>query len=150
MKIQYGTPSTLCYALSIFLFGAVVFAIGYLNVYLQRLRGETEESILLSRKLNLTNTPKVFHCNLRCDDCLCSVLLNKSNSSENCIIDSQIVASRILLLISFFLQIFLVRELFSLIADHRHIIIYALWIVSFFTVVGMIISIFGITVIMLI
>jgi hypothetical protein len=108
---------------------------------LQSLLGESEESILHSRGLNMTRFPTVFNCYLPYDNCLCSVLSNKSNASENCITYNQLVSSRILPLTSFFLQICLARQLFSLSGDYRHVIIFVLWIACIFTFIGMIISI---------
>jgi len=142
MKIHYGTILTTYYVFGAMLLGCVVFAIGCFNMYLQRLLGESEESILHSRGLNVTRGSEILYCFLPYDDCLCSVLSNKSNASENCITYDQLVGSRILPLVSFFLQIFLVRELFSLSGDHRIVAIFVLWIASILTFLGMIISIF--------
>jgi hypothetical protein len=142
MKIQFGTPPTLCHVHGTILLGCIVLAISWFNVHLQSLLGEAEESILRSRGLNVTHTAANLQCDLPYDDCLCLVFVNKSGNSESCITNSQLVGSRILPLVSFFLQIFLVQELFSLNANHHHVIIYALWIVSTCTFVAMTISIY--------
>jgi hypothetical protein len=142
MKIKYGTTLTSYHMLRAFFLGCVVFAIVWFNLSLQNLLGESQESILRSRGLNVTHTSTILYCDLPYDDCLCSVLLNKSDTSQNCITYVQLVESRILPLVSFFLQIFLVRELFSLSADRHRVFIYALWIASIFTFIGMTICIY--------
>jgi hypothetical protein len=141
MKIQFGTPLTLHHIFGSFFLGCVILAIICSNLYLQNVLAESEESILHSRGLNVTHISPFLYCELPYDDCLCSILSNKSHSSEKCITRIQLEGSRILPFISFFLQICLVRELFSLSGDHRHVIIYALWIVSIFIFVGMTIGI---------
>jgi hypothetical protein len=142
MKIQFGTPLTTCHISRAFALGCVILAIISFNLYLQNLLAESEKSILHSRGLNVTHISPFLYCDLPYDDCLCSILSNKSHSSEKCITHIQLVGSRILPFISFFLQICLVRELFSLSGDHRRVIIYALWIVPLFIFVGMIIGIY--------
>jgi len=143
MKIQYGTTIWQPYHMVIaFVLGGVVVATSLFNEYLLSLFGESVKSILDSRKVNVTNKAPVFYCDLPYDNCLCSDLTNKSHTSEKCITNIQLVGSRILPLISFLLQIFLVRELFSLSGDHRRVIIYTLWIVSILIFIGMTISIY--------
>jgi len=90
----------------------------------------------------VTYSSSLFYCDLSYDDCLSPVLLNKSDTSKKCITNVQLVVSRILPLISFLLQIFLVRELFSLSGDHHHVVIYALWIASMIIFIGMIVTIY--------
>jgi len=141
MKIQFGTPLTPKHIFGSVLLGFIILAIICFNLYLQNVLAESEESILHSRGLNMTHISPFLYCELPYDDCLCSILSNKSHISEKCITRIQLVGSRVLPFISFFLQICLVRELFSLSGDHRHVIIYALWIVSVFIFVGMTIGI---------
>jgi len=142
MKIQFGITLTPDHVFGSFLLGWVVFGIVWLNFYLQSLFEESQESILRSRGLNVTNKSPLFFCVVPYDDCLCSVLSNISNTSEKCITNVELVGNRILPLISFLLQIFLVRELFSLSTDHRRVIIYALWTASTVVFIGMTTSIY--------
>jgi len=142
MKIRFGTPLTQYHVFGIFLLGCLTFVIGGFSGYLQSLLGDAEKSILHSRGLNVTDTSSLYFCDLPYDDCLCSVLTNKSENLDNCISYYQLAGSRLLPLISFFLQIFLVRELFSFSADCPHFIRNALWTISLFIFIGMIISIY--------
>jgi len=142
MKIQFRTYSTLKHLGYIFGFSCIVYAISCFNTYLLRHFGETEKSILDSRGLNVTHFTALLYCELPYDDCLCPVLLNKSDNSEKCITYVQLIGSRILTLVSFILQIYLVRKLFSLNSDCSRVFIYALSIVSIFTFIGMTISIY--------
>jgi hypothetical protein len=142
MKIQFRTNTSLKDACYTFLFSCVVYAISFFNTHLQSLFGNAEESILSSRGLNVKHISPLLYCELPYDDCLCTVLLNKSDNSEKCFTDIQLMGSRILPIVSFFLQIYLVRKLISLNSNHCRVIIYTLSIVSIFTCIGMTICIF--------
>jgi hypothetical protein len=119
-----------------------IFGVCWFNVDLHRILGECEKAILQSRGLNVTDTSPLLYCQLPFDECLCSVLSNKSHTSEKCVTKIQLISSRILPLISFVLEICLVREFFSLNGDYRRVIIYVLWIASIFIFVGMTIGIY--------
>lgn len=103
-----------------------------------------------SRKINSavtqynsdTTSAFFFYCNLPFNDCLCSVISNKSDTSDKCITYAALVGSRILPMISFFLQIILVREIFSFSTDCPRIVIFTLWITSIFAFIGIPISIY--------
>jgi hypothetical protein len=142
MKIQFGTRLTSCHAFKAFFLGFSLCIIGVFNVCFHNFFGKWEKSILQSRNINVTRRLDVFFCDLPYDDCLCSVLSNKSDTSDNCITYAKLVASRFLPLVSFILQIFLIRELFSFNADRPRVGIYALWIASIFTFIGLTISIY--------
>jgi hypothetical protein len=142
IKIRYDTTLTEYQISRAVLLACVVVAITWLNLYLQNLVGESQESIVHSRKLNVTHITPFFYCDLPSDDCLCSVLSNISDTSEKCVTNVQIVTNRIIPLISFVLQILLVRELFSLNTDHRRVIIHTLWIASIIIFIVMTITIY--------
>jgi hypothetical protein len=142
MRIQYGTLLTSYHACKAFILGFLIFLIGFFNGCLQNLLGKSEKLILQSRKINVTERLDFYYCDLPYDDCLCSVLSNKSDTSDGCITYFQLVGSRILPLVSFLLQIYLIRELFSFSAGRPRVIIYALWITSIFIFIGMTISIY--------
>jgi hypothetical protein len=142
MKIQFGTALTTHHIAGVTLSSCLVFAIGWFNGQLINRFSESQVSILRARGLNVTYKSPLFSCGLPYDDYLCSILLNKSYTSEKCITNVQLLVSRILLLISFIFQIFLIRELFSFSGDHRRVIIYTLWIVSIFIFVIMTIYIY--------
>jgi hypothetical protein len=141
MKIHFGNALTDQHIVGAVLLGCTLYGIGWFNMELISLLDESEESILHSRGLNVTRVSIVFNCYFPYDNCLCSNLSKKTNTSETCVTYNQLVGSRILPLISFFLQICLARQLFSLSGDYRHVIIFVLWIACIFTFIGMIISI---------
>jgi hypothetical protein len=142
MKIQFGTPLTTCHVVGTFFCGCFLCAVGWYNVNLQYLLGDTEEIILSSRGINVTRTSPILYCQLPYEEILCSALLKKSNDSENCITDVQLAGSRVLPIFSFFLQICLVQELFSLIGDRSRVIVYFLWIASIFIFIAITVGIF--------
>ena len=142
IKIQVGTPTSSSHPLIPIALGCIVLAISWVNVFIQTFLGQSEKLILESRGLKLTPTSEMLYCDLPYDDCLCSVLLRKFNTSENCITYEHLVGSRLLPLFSFFLQVYLGRVLFSLSVDRPRVIIYTLWMVSIFIFIGMTISIY--------
>jgi hypothetical protein len=142
MKIHFGTTLDSSHTSGAVALGCVIFAINCANAYIHSFLDESVKSMVHSRGLNVTHTRTMFNCDLSYEDCLCSVSLNKFNTSENCITHDELVMNRLLPLVSFFLQIYLVRELFSLSADRPHVFIYALWIASIFIFTSMTISIY--------
>jgi hypothetical protein len=142
MKIKYDPPLTTWLAIGSFALASVVFCVCWYAADLHVLFGESVKAILQSRGLNVTNTSPVFYCQLPFDECLCSVLSNESHTSKKCITETQLISTRILPLISFVLEVCLIREFFSLSGNHRLVIISVLWIVSIFVFVGMTIGIY--------
>jgi len=142
IKIEFGSPLTLCHIIGTFFFGCSAFAIAAFNQHLQNRLSESEESIVCLSKLNITPIPIAFYCHPLYNECLCSVLSNISNISENSTPNVQLVSSQILPLVSFCSQIFLLWELFSWNTVHRHVITHALWLASIFTFIFITISIY--------
>jgi hypothetical protein len=142
MKIRFGTNTTTYHLFRPFLFGCILYANSWFQSDLQNLLGGCQKSIAHSRGLNVTRLPPLLTCGFSNEYCLCPVLLNTSNSSEKCITNVQLVASRILPLITYVLNILIVQELFSVSGDYRHVIIYTLWGTSIFIFTGITISIY--------
>lgn len=66
------------------------------------------------------------------DDCRCSVQASKNVSLKNCLTDNYLLYSRLFPIVSFILQAFLVRDLFTLSGKYTSIVIYGLWIMAVF------------------
>jgi len=104
---------------------------------------QTHSRATLQRMSNLTSsTVDKSFWHVHYEKCLCSVLLNKTKNSKNCITDIELRCSRILPLLSFVLQICVVRELFTLSGDFNCKLIYIAWIAFFFTFIGLAIGIY--------
>lgn len=142
MRMKYGTPLTSSHACKAFLLGFFLYNVILTNLNLQKFIGDSEKSILQSRNTTLTQRPTIFYCNIPFNDCLCSVISNKSDTSVECITYAVLVGSRILPKFSFFLQILLTREIFSFSTDCPRIVIFTLWITSIFAFIGISISIY--------
>ena len=142
IKIRFGTNPTNYYMFRALIFGCVLYSIFWYEASLQTLLGECQESIGHARGLNKTNIPRVLYCGFPNEDCLCPVSLNTSNSLEKCVSNFELVGSRILPLVSYFLHIILIRELFSLTGNRRRFIIYTLWTISIFIFTCITISIY--------
>jgi len=133
IKIEFGSPFTVYHLAGILIVGSSVCPIAAYNLYLQTFLGDAAESIVHLRRLNITHFSPLFYCDLPYDDYLCSILSNKSNSSENCIPTIHLLGSRILTLVSVFFQIFILHEIFSLNTVHRRVIKNALMMASIYT-----------------
>ena len=138
MKIQFRTYSTLGHVYCLLIYSVVVFGSSCLNKHLLNQFDEIEKSI----ETNVTHKSPLLCYKHSYDDYLCIVPVNKSDNSEKCITYVQSVVSRILPLVSFFLQIYLVQKVFSLNSDCPRAFMYGLYIFSMFTCICMTISIF--------
>ena len=126
--------------------GVVFYLIGYMALakshFLLQPSNECYESNIHSKTLNSTlSSYKDFFCRLNYEQCLCSVSLNKTETSENCLSNLNLAYSRILPLISFFLQIYTIKKLFTLRGKGRRELIHIGWAVS---IVALLVLTFGI------
>ena len=87
----------------------------------------SQESVYRLRMPNVSLVTRGMSCNISYNDCRCALI-----STEHCLSHRQFKAARILPLALFVLQIFLVRELFSLDGSYASVLIYFLWIASMF------------------
>lgn len=143
IKIRFGTPLTHWHGCGVFFSGCLMFAIVCYNAELQNRLGEAGRSILHSRGVNETKVPPLFFCDIPYNECLCSVLSNKSQNSEKCVPYNQLAVSRVLPLISFFLQIILIQQLFSFNAECSCLMSNILWASALLIFIGMAISIYS-------
>jgi hypothetical protein len=142
MKIRFGTttPDGWCRPMLFFFSGLAVLV---LSIVLLQPSNECHKSSVHSQMSNLTSSidDNTFR-RLHYEKCLCSVLSNKTENSENCITDIELQCSRILPLVSFVLQICLLRAVFTLSADFNRKLIYIAWIAALFTFIGLAIGIY--------
>lgn len=140
MKIQFGSSNCGCPRL---IFGIGALAALVINFYLLGVFGKCAKLVVDVRMSNLTLSIKdMFSCAPFLSECLCSISLNGTESSNNCITDKERACSRILSLISFKLQICRIREFFTLHDDWSRRLVYSMWIASFFNFVGLTIAIY--------
>ena len=141
LRIQLGTKLNAYEACGPFYVGLLAFLISALNAYYHNVFGAVEKTILQSRNMTITEGNDFFFCDLRYTDCLCSLATNKSDSPLNCITHTQLIIARMLPLISFLGQVYLIQKLFSLHGDQRHVVIITLRIVSILVFIGITITI---------
>lgn len=142
MKIQFGsiTPgesarSMLC----------TFFGLAFLVTALATLRpfNECYKSNVHSQTFNLTASIEYnSFCTVDYEKCLCSVLSNKTKNSTKCITNMEFQCSRILPLVSFLLQICILRDLFTLSEGSDRQFVYTGWIISLLTFIGLAIGIY--------
>lgn len=143
IKVQYGTINSdnACRALIFSYAGCAAVIISWFMVHPS---SNCTEPTVPSRISNLTSTPSDKpYCYLSFEKCLCSNLSNKINSSYNCVTDVELECSHMLTLLSFVLQICLIRELFTLNADYKCKLLRIIWTILFYTFVGLVIAIYS-------
>ncbi len=142
MKIRFGTTTTggCCLTILFTFFGGIVLLISH---FLLQPSNKCHKSSVHSQISNLTSsTVNNSFCRLHYEKCLCSILSNKTENSENCITNIELQFSRILPLVSFVLQICFLREVFTLDGNFNRKLIYIAWIASLFTFIGLAIAIY--------
>lgn len=141
LGIKLGTRLSARHACGAFYLSLLVFFSGMVTGYYHNVFGALEKTILQSRNMNMTERVDAFFCDLSYTDCLCSRSTNESSSSHNCITSTQLTITRVLPLVSFLGQIYLIRMLFSFTGDQRHLVTYTLWILSIFIFIAITIGI---------
>jgi hypothetical protein len=134
MKIRFGTINS--GRSPALVLGFTAFLIGYWCMHFQMRRSWSHDLILEYYPSNVTSTIFNRHCGLPYDDYRCSVLSITPNISKFCLNDAQIASIRLLPLLSFALQVWLIYELFSLSEDCVRFFLYAIGVTSVFIFAG--------------
>jgi hypothetical protein len=90
----------------------------------------SRQSIFLLSNSEITLADYRSLCNIPYDECRCSVLSNKSNSSIKCITDNAAMTAHILPLVSYVLQLYIIYEVFSFSGNYSHIFTDIFWVVA--------------------
>jgi hypothetical protein len=91
----------------------------------------TQKSVFMLRMPNVSTVEANLYCDIPYDDCRCSIV-----STKYCLTDKQLKTSRIVPLVLFVLQLYLIRELVSLSGDNICFLVYVPWIASLFVFIG--------------
>jgi hypothetical protein len=92
-------------------------------MHLENLFQNSRESIFPSSKPNGTLSSVLLQCSIPYDECRCSVLSNRSDSSIKCITDVEAMTGHVLPLVLYGLQLYLIREFFSFKGSYAFIFI---------------------------
>jgi hypothetical protein len=101
--------------------------LGFIHLNFTFMLQESQISVSMFQMPNMTSFPPELYNDIPYDDCRCSVA-----PVEKCLTDRQLKGSRIILLIIFVLQVYLLWEYLSLSGDQIYIFAYAYWTVSLF------------------
>ena len=94
---------------------------------------ETSYRVLMELSTsNVTTSWCGLCCDLPYEECLCSVQVTKNISLEDCVNDRLLLGSRICPLLSFILQIFIIREVFTITGKYSRFLVKTLWISAVF------------------
>jgi hypothetical protein len=131
MKIKFGTTSN---NLSRAALIGQILGIGFscCALQIQYVLDNAHESHLHSSMSNVTAIQMGLFCGISYDDCRCSVQSTKDEHLKNCLTDSFLLGARIFPLVSFILQICLIRDLFTFIGSHTRFVINSLGIIAVF------------------
>jgi hypothetical protein len=135
MRIRFGIDDN-NELLSTYYAGAIIFLVLFQIKSLDILH-RSQESVFMLRMPNVTSVEPHLYYGIPYNDCHCSIV-----STKYCITDTELKISRILPLILFVLQIYLIREALSLSGDHIYFFVYVLWIVSTFIFIGILVIIY--------
>ncbi|CAF2079882.1 unnamed protein product [Rotaria magnacalcarata] len=130
MQIKFGTTSS--NGIRSGLFASILFGFAYFTLEFQNLLDNSHGSILRSPMFNATSFKIGFFCGIPYDDCRCSVQSERNEHFEYCLTDNFLLGSRILPLVSFVIQIWVIRDLFSFSGQYVSFLVYVLWITSVF------------------
>ena len=118
MKFQFGAngyTDRRTFSLAIILFFISIFMVHLRNLFLS-----SRVSISPSAKSHKILPNVLFQCNTPYDQLRCSVSSNKTNSPMKCIADGEAMIGHILPLVSYALQLYLIREFFSFTGNYNH------------------------------
>ena len=87
---------------------------------------------------NTTTTGKYYRCEVPFDDCRCSMISNKSDTTMKCITDGQAISAHIMPLISYVIQLFIIYKCVSITGKYSRILTDLFWITTLlvFVVIG--------------
>jgi len=134
MQIKVGATSN--NALRIGILNGLIFGV-FLPVgcYIRTVLDNSHDELVRSSMSNVTSMKNGFYCGISYDDCRCSVQSTKNIHLKYCLTDNFLMVSHIHPLVSFVVQIFHIRDLFTIIGKHTRLVAYSLWIISLFTFV---------------
>jgi hypothetical protein len=135
MKITFGINANNALRV-VFHAGAILFLVLIQFEYINKLE-RSQESFFMLRMSNVTSVKANLYCDIPYDNCRCSVI-----STKYCLTNKHLKAGRILPLVLFVLEVYLIRELVSLSGDHINVLAYVSWIASLFVFVGILIIIY--------
>ncbi|CAF0923450.1 unnamed protein product [Rotaria sordida] len=89
--------------------------------------GEIQKSVFMFREPTVTNVKLNMYNNIPYEDCRCNVV-----PVESCLTDEELKYTRIIPLILFLLQIYLLKDILSLHHERKYFLLNLYWIVSMF------------------
>ena len=130
MGITFGTTSNNVIRAEIL--AAILLSFPLFAFEFQHVLDKSHESILHSPMSNITSLKMGFFCGIPYEDCLCSVQSKKGGPMKDCLTDNYLLRCRIFTLVSFVIQICLLRDLSSFHGKYAGFLVYTLWITFVF------------------
>jgi integral membrane sensor domain MASE1 len=96
-----------------------------------------QKSVFMLQMPNVTSVQPHLYCDISHYQCHCSIV-----SVKHCLTDKQLKISRILPLVLFVVQVYLIRELLSLSRDYTFSLVYSTWITCLLIFIGILVIIY--------
>ena len=109
------------------------------NLHIQKCR----ESLFPLSSRNMIYANITAHCFVPFDECRCSILSHKLNTSTKCITDATVMSGHILPLISYASQLYIIFKFSSLKGIHSHILTDIFWVIALFAFIVAAIGVHG-------
>jgi hypothetical protein len=114
-----------------------IFTLVLMHAQFMFILGSSQKSVYLFRMSNESNVRSNLYCGIPYDDCRCFLV-----STEDCLSNKHVKTARILPLASFVLQIFFIREFFSLSGCLKSFFVYLLWITCMFAFISILVIVY--------
>ena len=128
--ITFGTTSD--NVIRAIILAAILLSFTLFAFEFQNALDKSHEAILHSPMSNITSLKMGFFCGIPYGDCLCSVQSKKGEPLKDCLTDKYLLKSRLFILVSFMIQICLLRDLFSFHGEYAGFVVNTLWITYVF------------------
>ncbi len=98
---------------------------------------KAQKSVFMFQMSNVTSVQSRLYRGISYDHCHCSIV-----SMKHCLTDEQFKIGRILPLVLFVLQVYLIRELLSLSRDYTFSLVYSTWMICLLIYIGVLVIIY--------
>lgn len=122
------------------LYAAIALTISIACLLINIANDDCRNLIGSSNISNVTIAVKILVCNISPENCRCS---DSSNSSVQCIPDIKIMASHVLPLVSYVLQLYVISKVFRFTGNHKDTLTDIFWTASLFIFIFILIAVHG-------
>lgn len=123
--------------------GLLLMSIGFKLGLLKNEFLDARQSLFPLSTGNTTDTTNQYRCDVPFDDCRCSMLSNKSETSIKCITDAQAMNAHIIPLISYVVHLYIIYKCSSITGKYSRILTDLFWVIALAVFVVIAIAVHG-------